>query len=65
MNGDKSKVMVFEKREVKVMDFITPYMVSVPTVGSCEGLLGGKKMEEMKVYKGIERKNRQQQSYWT
>ena len=35
-NAGKSKVMVFERREIKVVDFITPYKVSVPAVGRCE-----------------------------
>ena len=30
---------------------VTPYRVSVPAVGSCEVVLGGEKMEEVKEYK--------------
>ena len=32
MNAGKNKVMVFERREVEVVDFNTPYRLSVPTV---------------------------------
>ena len=40
VNVGKSKVMVFERREVEVVDFNTPYGVSVPAVGRCEVVLG-------------------------
>ena len=36
MNAGKSKLMVFERREAKLVDFSTPYRVSVPAVGRCE-----------------------------
>ncbi len=32
----ESKVMVFERKEVEVVDFITSYRVSVPVAGRCE-----------------------------
>ena len=49
MNAGKSKVMVFERREVEMVDFHTSYRVSVPAVGRCEVVLKGEKMEEEKV----------------
>ena len=39
-NVGKNKVMVFERRELVVVDFNTPYRVSVPAVGRCEVDLG-------------------------
>ena len=42
VNAEKSKVMVFERREVQVVDFNTPYKVSVSAVRRCEVVLGGK-----------------------
>ena len=32
-------MMVIERREVEVVDFNTPYSVSVPAVGRCEIVL--------------------------
>ena len=32
MNAVKSKVMIIEKREVEMVDFSTPYWVSMPAV---------------------------------
>ena len=51
MNAGKSMVMVFERRKLEVVDFNTPYRVSVPAVGRCEVVPGGKKMEEVKEFK--------------
>ena len=51
VNGGKSKVMVFERREVEVVDFSNPYRVSVPVAGRCEVELGGERMEEVKEFK--------------
>ena len=48
MKAQKSKVMFFKRREVEVIDFNTPYKVSVPAVGKCEVLLG-EKMEKDRV----------------
>ena len=45
MNTGKSKVIVFERKEIEVVDFTMPYRVGVPTVG-CEVVLGGERMEE-------------------
>ena len=46
MNAGKSKVMVFERREVED----TPYSVNMPAVGRCKIVLG-EKMEAMKELK--------------
>ena len=51
MNAGKSKVMVFERRKVVMADFNTSYWVSEPTVGMCEAVLEGGKMEEVKEFK--------------
>ena len=32
----KSKVMLFERREVELVDFNTPHRVNVPTIVRCE-----------------------------
>ena len=47
MNGVTSKVMVLESREVEVVGLNTPHRVSVPAVGRCEVVVGGR-MEEVK-----------------
>ncbi len=39
-NAGKSKVMVFESREVEVVDFRNPYRVSVPVDERCEIVMG-------------------------
>ena len=52
VNAGKSKVRIFKKkREVEVVDFNTPYRVSVPAVGRCEVVLVGKRMKEVKEFK--------------
>ncbi len=43
MNVGKTKVIVFERKEVEVVDFSNPYMVSVPVAGRCEVDLGGER----------------------
>ena len=43
--------MVFERREVEVVDFSAPYRLSVPTVGRCEVALGEEKMEDVNKFK--------------
>ena len=50
VNARKNKLMVFERREVEVVDLSTIYRVSVPAVGRCEVVLG-EKMEEVKELK--------------
>ena len=45
----RSKVMVIEGKTAELMDFSTPYRVSVSAVGRCEVLLG-EKMEEVKEF---------------
>ena len=45
VNALKSKVMVFERREVEVIGFDTFYWVSLPTVRRYVVVLGGEKME--------------------
>ncbi len=40
VNVRKSKVMVFERKEVEVVDFSNLYRVSVPEAGRCEVDLG-------------------------
>ena len=50
MNAGKSKVMVFQRREVEVVDFNTPYWMSVPAIGRCEVVLG-EKVEEVKEFR--------------
>ena len=47
LNVGKSKV--FERREIKVLDFNTSYRVSVPAVGRCEVILV-EKIEEVKEF---------------
>ncbi len=46
-NAGKSKVMVFERREVEVVDFNTAYRVRLPAVARCRVMLGSEKMEEV------------------
>ena len=46
MNG-KSKVMIFKRKEVVVVDMRTPHTVSVPVQERCEVVLGGEIMEEL------------------
>ncbi len=45
MNAEKSKVMVFERREVEVVEFNTAYRVRLPAVARCIVMLGREKME--------------------
>ena len=46
VNAGKSKVMVFEWREVGLVDFNTPYKINVTAGGRCEVVLG-EELEEM------------------
>ncbi len=47
VNAGKSMVMVFERREVEVVDFNTANRVRLPAVASCRVMLGSEEMEEM------------------
>ncbi len=49
VNAGKSKVMVFEKREVEVVDFNTACRVRLPALARCRVMLGSEKMEEVRV----------------
>ncbi len=51
MNAGKSKVMVFERREVVVVGFRNPYRVCVPVDERCEIVMGGERMEVVKEFK--------------
>ena len=44
MNVEKNKVMVFERKEVEMVDFSAPYRVNVPIGERCEVGLGGETM---------------------
>ncbi len=48
VNAEESKVMVFESREVEMVDFGNPYRVSVPEDERCETVMGGERMEVVK-----------------
>lgn len=47
MNIEENKGMIFERREVEVVDFIIPYRVSALVTERCEVVLG-ERMEEVK-----------------
>ncbi len=47
VNAGKSKMMVSERREEKVVDFNIAYRVRVPAVARCRVMLGSEKMEEV------------------
>ncbi len=51
VNAGKSKVMVFERREEKVITFNTAYSLRLPAVTSCRIMLGSEKMEEVSEFK--------------
>ncbi len=51
VNAGKSKVMVFEWREVEVIDFNTAYRVRLPAVTVCRIMLGSEKMEKVSEFK--------------
>ncbi len=46
----KTKVMVFEKKEVEMVNFGNLYRVSVPVDGRCETVLGGERMMVVKEF---------------
>ena len=43
--------MIFERKELEVVDFDTPFWMSVPAIERCELVVGGEKMEEVKEFK--------------
>ncbi len=51
VNAEKSKVMVFERREEKLIDVDTTYRVRLPAVMRCRVMLETKKMEEVSEFK--------------
>ncbi len=51
LNAGKSKVMVFGRKEVEVVDFGNLYRVSVPVGERCEIVIGGERMEVVKEFK--------------
>ncbi len=51
VNAGKSKVMVFERREVVVGNFGNPYRVSVPVDERCETEMGRERMEVVREFK--------------
>ncbi len=51
VNAEKSKRMVFERREEEVTDFNTAYRVRLPAVARCRIMLGSEKMEEVSEFK--------------
>ncbi len=54
VNAGKSKVMVFERKEVEVVNFGNPYRVSVPVDERCEVVMGGERMKVVKDFKYLE-----------
>ncbi len=48
LNVGKSKVMVFKRNEMEVVDISNPYRVSVPVALRCKVDLGGERIEEVK-----------------
>ncbi len=45
MNAGKSKVMIFERKEIKVVHSGNQNRVSVPVDDRCEIMMGGERME--------------------
>ncbi len=54
VNAGKSKVILFERREVEVVDCITAYRVRLPAVARCGVMLGREKMGEVSEFKYLE-----------
>ncbi len=54
VNAGKSKVMVFERREIEVVYFGNPYRVSVPVDERCEIVMGEEKMEVVIEFKYLQ-----------
>ncbi len=48
VNAGKSKVMVFERKEVEVVNFGNLYRVSAPVDERCDIVIGGKRIETVK-----------------
>ncbi len=51
VNAGKSKVIVFERKEVEMINFGNPYRVSVPVEERRDMMLGGERMEVIKELK--------------
>ncbi len=51
VNTGKSKVMVFDRKEVGVVNFRNPYRVSVPVNERCEIVMGSERIEVVKKFK--------------
>ncbi len=51
VNGGKSKMMVFERREEEVINSNIAYRVRLPAVASCRTMLGSEEMEEVSEFK--------------
>ncbi len=51
VNAGKSKVMVFERREEKVIDFNPASRVRLPAEARCRIMLGSQKMEQVIEFK--------------
>ncbi len=49
VNAGKSKVMIFERKEVEVVNFGNPYMVSASVEERYEIVMGGERMEVVRV----------------
>ncbi len=53
VNSGKSKVMVFKRIEVEVVNFENPCRVSVPIAERCKIVLGGERMGVVKEFKHL------------
>ena len=51
VNCDKSKVMVFERRKMEVIEFDTQYRIRVGNEEGCKVTIGGKCLEEVNEFK--------------
>ena len=47
-------MMIFERRDAEMVEFSTPYRVSVQAVGRDEDVLRGERMEKVKEFKYLE-----------
>ncbi len=45
VNAGKSRIMVFERKEIEMVNYGDRYRVSVPKDGRCEIVLGDKRIE--------------------
>lgn len=48
MNVDKSKMMIFERRESEVLDFAVLYKTDKSSELKCKGRIGGEQLEEVR-----------------